>query len=52
MHFIPVFGVISAYLLGGEKRWPVWLFAFCFTGFVLFLFMQALAGRPFLPWIA
>lgn len=51
MHFIPAFGVVSALVLGPEKRWPVWLFALLFCGFVAFLFFQALAGQPFLPWL-
>ena len=49
MHFIPAFGVVSALVLGPEKRWPVWLFTVVFCGFVAFLFFQALAGQPFLP---
>jgi hypothetical protein len=38
-------------VLGPEKRWPVWLFTLVFCGFVAFLFFQALAGQPFLPWL-
>jgi hypothetical protein len=48
LHFIPAFGVASA-LLAGDSRTPVRLFAIAFTGFVGFLFVQALSGRPFLP---
>lgn len=51
MHFIPGFGVVSALVLGPERRWPVWLFTLAFCGFVAFLFFQALAGQPFLPWL-
>ena len=51
MHFVPAFGVVSAFALGPERRWPVWLFTLVFCGFVAFLFFQALAGRPFLPWL-
>lgn len=49
MHFIPVFGLVSAMLFGPTNRLPVRLFAAAFTAFVLFLFAQALMGRPFLP---
>ncbi|MDN5927979.1 MAG: hypothetical protein L0I29_12975 [Hyphomicrobiales bacterium] len=51
MHFIPIFGVASAYIFGARNRRPVWLFSALFTGFVAFLYFQALAGQPFLPFI-
>jgi len=51
MHFIPVFGLISVALLGAVNRWPVRLFAAGFAGFVVWTFVQALMGRPFLPWL-
>jgi hypothetical protein len=51
MHFIPIFGVASAYIFGGGNRLPIWLFSALFTGFVAFLYFQALAGQPFLPFI-
>jgi hypothetical protein len=51
MHFIPVFGVVSAYIFGGGNRRPVWLFSAVYTGFVAFLYFQALAGEPFLPFL-
>lgn len=51
MHFIPIFGVASAYIFGPGNRLPVWLFSVLFTGFVAFLYFQALAGQPFLPFI-
>ena len=49
MHFIPAFGLVSAALFGPTNRWPVRILAVAFTAFVLFLFGQALMGRPFLP---
>jgi hypothetical protein len=49
MQFIPLFGVLSAMALGPRNRWPIWLFAAAFTGFVGFLLVQALLGQPFLP---
>ena len=51
MHFIPIFGVASAYIFGVGNRRPIWLFSALFTGFVVFLYFQALAGQPFLPFI-
>jgi hypothetical protein len=49
MHFIPAFGLVSATLFGPANRLAVRLFALTFTAFVLFLFVQAVMGRPFLP---
>ncbi len=51
MHFIPLFGVLSAYVLGAGNRRSVWLFSVAYTGFVGFLYLQALAGQPFLAFI-
>jgi uncharacterized membrane protein len=51
MHFIPVFGVASAYISGSGNRRPVWLFSAAYAGFVAFLYFQALAGQPFLAFI-
>jgi len=51
MHFIPLFGVASAYILGAGNRRPVWLFSTAYAGFVAFLYFQALAGQPFLAFI-
>jgi hypothetical protein len=51
MHFIPIFDVASAYIFGAGNRRPIWLFSALFTGFVVFLYSQALAGQPFLPFI-
>jgi hypothetical protein len=51
MHFIPLFGVASAYIFGSGNRRPVWLFSAAYVGFVAFLYFQALAGQPFLPFI-
>lgn len=51
MHFIPIFGVASAYIFGAGNRRPVWVFSALFTSFIAFLYFQALAGQPFLPFI-
>ncbi len=49
LHFIPAFGLLSAALFGAGSRLPVRLFAVVFAGFVAWTFVEALAGRPFLP---
>jgi hypothetical protein len=49
MHFVPVFAIVSALLLGPQRRAPVWLFALAFAAFTLLVLAQALAGRPLLP---
>lgn len=49
MHFVPAFALVSALVLGRSARWPVVGFAMLYTGFVLFVLRQALAGVPFLP---
>ena len=51
MHFIPAFGLVSVAVFRPANRLPVWLFAAAFVGFVIFLFVQALRGEPFLPWL-
>lgn len=49
MHFIPAFGLVSAWLFGPSRVAPVRLFSALFVLFVAFTFLQALDGRPFLP---
>jgi hypothetical protein len=49
LHFVPAFGLVSAVLFGRSSVLPVRVFAAAFTAFVLFLFAQALMGKPFLP---
>lgn len=51
MHFVPLFALISARLFGPARRLPLVVFAALFTALVLFTFVQALGGRPFLPWL-
>lgn len=51
LHFVPVLGVLAAALFGASKRAPARLIAAGYAGFVMFLFVQALMGRPFLPGI-
>ena len=52
MQIIPALGVLSALAFGPRNRLPVWLFAAAFAGFVGFLYVQALLGRPFLPFVS
>jgi hypothetical protein len=51
LHFVPALGLLAAAIFGGESRAPVRLIAAAYAGFVLFLFVQALMGLPFLPGI-
>ncbi|HTV71139.1 MAG TPA: hypothetical protein VMF90_21625 [Rhizobiaceae bacterium] len=51
LHVIPLFGLAYAWFLGGSSLWPVRLAAVAYTAFVGFLFVQALMGQPFLPWL-
>jgi hypothetical protein len=48
LHFIPVAALASVWLFGGKQRLPLRLFILAFTAFVVFTFVQALMGRPFL----
>lgn len=51
MHFVPAFALVSAWLLGPQRRVPLLVFAGLFVALVVFTFLQALDGRPFLPWL-
>jgi hypothetical protein len=51
LHFVPALGLLAAVIFGGENRAPARLIAATYAGFVLFLFVQALMGMPFLPGI-
>ena len=48
MHFVPAFGLLSIWAFGPDRRWPIVGFAALYVGWTAFVFMQALAGRPFL----
>ncbi len=50
MHAVPAFALVSSRVLG-DRRGPVWIFAAAWIGLVAFTYLQALAGRPFLPMI-
>jgi hypothetical protein len=49
MHFLPLFGFVSLRVWGPERRAPLRLFSLLFLALTAFTFVQALAGRPFLP---
>ncbi|WP_442582333.1 hypothetical protein ACSBOB_10455 [Mesorhizobium sp. ASY16-5R] len=51
LHVIPLFGLLSLALFGPLNRWPARFFAVLFVGFVMWTFVEALNGRPFLPMI-
>lgn len=52
MHFLPVVAFVSLWLFGRDERRPLRIAAIAFVGLVAFTFVQALAGRPFLPLLA
>jgi hypothetical protein len=47
MHFVPAFGLVSIWLFGPARRWPVVAFAALYAAFTGLVFLQALAARPF-----
>jgi hypothetical protein len=48
MHAIPAFALVSASVFGAYNRRPVAVFAVLYVVFVIGVFIQALAGRPFI----
>lgn len=51
LHFVPLAGLLLAACLGTRAIWAIRSFAFAYTAFVAFVFLQALAGQPFLPFL-
>jgi hypothetical protein len=51
LHFIPAAGLVAARAVPAQARRLVWLSAAAFAGLVIFTFIQALQGRPFLPFL-
>lgn len=49
MHILPLVALASARVFGGRSLMPVRASAMLYTGLVVFTFVQALMGRPFLP---
>lgn len=48
LHGIPLAGLFSYFLLGPNKTWPVITFSALYAAFVVFTFVQALNGQPFI----
>lgn len=49
MHFIPAFGLMAVWVLGqGLRRAAVLGFAAAYSAFTVYVFVEALMGRPFL----
>lgn len=51
LHFVPVAGLLAVWLAGEHTKRLVWLAATGFAALVIFTFVQALQGRPFLPFL-
>jgi hypothetical protein len=51
LHFVPVAGLLAVWLVPAHAKRLVWLAAAAFTALVIFTFVQALQGRPFLPFL-
>jgi hypothetical protein len=48
LHAIPIAGLVSYFTFGANKIWPVLVFSALYVAFVVFTFVQALQGVPFL----
>ena len=48
LHGIPIAGLASYFIFGANKIWPVLVFSGLYAAFVVFTFVQALQGVPFL----
>jgi hypothetical protein len=51
LHFVPLAGLAAVWLVPAQAVRVVWLAAGLFAALVIFAFVQALQGRPFLPFI-
>jgi hypothetical protein len=51
LHFVPVAGLLAVWLIPNQATRAVWLAAGLFTALVIFTFIQALQGLPFLPFL-
>jgi hypothetical protein len=51
LHFVPVAGLLAVWLIPAQATRAVWLVAGLFAALVIFTFVQALQGRPFLPFL-
>ena len=48
LHVIPIFGVSSALIFGPKQKTPIYVFSTAYAIFVIFTFVQALQGVPFI----
>jgi hypothetical protein len=48
MHVLPAAAWVWAQVAGGRQQWPAVVMALLYTAFILWTFVQALAGQPFL----
>jgi hypothetical protein len=51
LHFVPVAGLAAVWLIPAQATRAVWAAAGLFAALVIFAFVQALQGRPFLPFL-
>ena len=51
LHVVPALALVAAAVFGKTRRWPVRIGAALFVGFVVYTFVEALLGRPFLGFI-
>lgn len=51
LHFLPVAGLLAVWLSPARATRLVWLAAAAFATLVIFTFVQALQGQPFLPFL-
>lgn len=52
MHFVPGFALAAIWLAGeATRRWAVLGFAAVYSAFTVYVFVEALMGRPFLGWM-
>jgi len=52
LHFVPALALLSVWLFGPKRVWPVWVGAALFVGLVVYSFAEALADRPFLGFLS
>jgi hypothetical protein len=51
MHIVPLSALLVAHVQGASGRRVADLIAVAYAAFVIWTFAEALAGRPFLPWL-
>lgn len=51
LHFVPALALVSTTVFGRSALWPARLGALLFVAFVVYCFVEALVGQPFLGFI-